>query len=312
MINPADLYELDSQQLLSIRAGRTVLQKQRVRDIVRIWNRPNGKAMVLVLGLEIQAAIHYALPVRILMYDALSYADQVDSASNSGAAHITTGKNGLKLKLTSGEFLSGFKKSDKLYPVITVTIYLGEEPWDAPLSIHEMLDDDEDLRKVVKDYSAYLIDPHEIKESSFKNFSTEIGDVLRVLKYRDRQYKEQVAAYIAANPDKIVNARVGELLLACGIQFAAEVKEKIKKGEDIPMCASIAELIRDGESRGEQKAKEMVEQTTVQNLINLMKNTGWKLPMAMDNLAIPKNMRSKYGKLVKAALAAQASVATVS
>lgn len=83
VINPADLHEVDSQQLLSIRTGRTVLQKQRVRDIVRIWVRPNGKTMVLVLGLEIQAAIHYALPVRILTYDALSYADQVDSASNS-------------------------------------------------------------------------------------------------------------------------------------------------------------------------------------------------------------------------------------
>lgn len=116
VINPADLHEVDSQQLLSIRTGRTVLQKQRVRDIVRIWVRPNGKTMVLVLGLEIQAAIHYALPVRILTYDALSYADQVDSASNSSTAHITAGKNGLKLKLTSGEFLSGFKKRRETLP----------------------------------------------------------------------------------------------------------------------------------------------------------------------------------------------------
>ena len=78
---------------------------------------------------------------------------------------------------------------------------------------------------------------------------------------------------------------------------------------------SITALIRDAEERGrqraerraEQKANEKVEQNTVQALINLMSNTGWKLPKAMDALAIPKNMRPKYGKLVKAALAVQES-----
>ena len=79
---------------------------------------------------------------------------------------------------------------------------------------------------------------------------------------------------------------------------------------------SITALIRDAEERGrqraDQRANEKVEQNTVQALIYLMKNTGWKLPKAKDVLAIPKNMRPKYGKLVKAALAVQASAAAAS
>ena len=196
VIDPADLYEIDSQQLLILRAGRALFQKQRIRDLVRVWIPPNRKPLVLILGLEIQAAIHYALPVRVMMYDALSYVDQVDLKSKSSQVHITADKDGLKIQLSSDEFLSGFQKGENFWPVITVTVYLGEKPWDAPLTVHEMLGNDEELCKVVRDYGAYLIDPHQMEESSFEGFSTEIGDALRVLKYRDEQYAEQVAAYI--------------------------------------------------------------------------------------------------------------------
>ena len=74
---------------------------------------------------------------------------------------------------------------------------------------------------------------------------------------------------------------------------------------------SITALIRDAEERGrqraEQRANEEIEQANVRFIISLMKHTGWNLPKAMDALAIPKNMRPKYGKLVKAALAVQES-----
>lgn len=39
---------------------------------------------------------------------------------------------------TDGEFLSGFWKTDRLIPVITLVIYLGSDSWDAPLSLKEM------------------------------------------------------------------------------------------------------------------------------------------------------------------------------
>lgn len=39
---------------------------------------------------------------------------------------------------TDGEFLSGFWRTDRLIPVITLVIYFGSEAWDAPLSLKEM------------------------------------------------------------------------------------------------------------------------------------------------------------------------------
>ena len=44
-----------------------------------------------------------------------------------------TAENGvLKIKLTNEEFLSGLRKGDKLIPIITAVVFLGDEPWDGP------------------------------------------------------------------------------------------------------------------------------------------------------------------------------------
>lgn len=46
-----------------------------------------------------------------------------------------------KLKgLSAGEYLYGFGKDRRLYPVVTFVLYGGKEDWDGPESLHEMLD----------------------------------------------------------------------------------------------------------------------------------------------------------------------------
>ena len=65
----------------------------------------------------------------------------------------------MKISLTRSEFLSGFRKGDKLMPVITAVIYFGAEEWDATMSIHEMLDVDEELLPFIPDYRINLIAP---------------------------------------------------------------------------------------------------------------------------------------------------------
>ena len=39
---------------------------------------------------------------------------------------------------SNDEYLSGFMKSDRLMPVVTLVIYFSAEDWDAPISIHTM------------------------------------------------------------------------------------------------------------------------------------------------------------------------------
>ena len=90
-----------------------------------------------------------------------------------------------KLYSDNNEFLSGLLKTDKLKPIITVVIYFGSKKWDAPRSLHEMLDADEETLKLVDNYHYHLIVPKEIKD--FSQFKTDLKYVLQVLKNADNE-----------------------------------------------------------------------------------------------------------------------------
>ena len=63
-----------------------------------------------------------------MVYDAMEYGSQVREAAT---------KHKKKKDFDNkDEFLSGFKKSDKLTPVITLTVYWGPDEWDAPSVIN--------------------------------------------------------------------------------------------------------------------------------------------------------------------------------
>ena len=94
-----------------------------------------------------------------------------------------------------GEFFSGFRKTDRLTPVITLVIHFGEKPWDGPLSLHEMMDiPDPAIKNLVSDYQIHLIDPARMTQEELEKFSTSLRDVLGFIKYsRD---KNQLSAFI--------------------------------------------------------------------------------------------------------------------
>lgn len=83
-IKPEQLRELDTAELSILpdadsrgkRNGRSV---QRYRDVLKsVSAMEDGRAAYLLLGIENQSAVHYAAPVKNLLYDALQYAGQVE------------------------------------------------------------------------------------------------------------------------------------------------------------------------------------------------------------------------------------------
>ena len=107
-------------------------QIQRIRDILKgAVIRSTGDCTYLILGVENQTEIHYAMPVRGMIYDALDYGRQVNTISKQHRVKSDFKK--------SAEFLSGFSADDYLTPVVTITVYWGSESWDALHSLHEMM-----------------------------------------------------------------------------------------------------------------------------------------------------------------------------
>lgn len=173
IIKPANLKPLDPTELAIIPEDFTDETVEKVRDLLKqCIVMQDNKATYLLLGIENQSDIHYALPVKNMNYDALNYGKQV-----SDIAKEHRKKKDLK---DSGEFLSGFTKEDKLKPIITLTIYFGAEAWDAPRSLKDMFEEiDESIMKFVEDYKVHLIVPNEIRD--FDKFATDFGKVMKYI-----------------------------------------------------------------------------------------------------------------------------------
>ena len=110
-----------------------------------------------VLGLENQEKLDYRLPLRVLGYEAGEYEHQ---AAEIYREIRRSGRNS-DTELSSGEYLYGFRKSDRLHPVITIILYYGEEEWDGSRDLHGILDFQdipEQIRQYVQNYRIHVID----------------------------------------------------------------------------------------------------------------------------------------------------------
>ena len=180
-IRPDDLRELDGEELLV--EEKKVLQ--RLRDVVKqVTVRQNEEAIYMIIGLENQTQVHYAMPVRTMVYDAMHYAGQVEEIrkqngrrwkqrkwNNSDNSGEQAGSRVEDRLLTSAEFLSGITKEDKLLPVITIVILYSSDPWDGPVSLYDMLaTKDPEILKYVQDYHIHLIAPGNMTDQQIRCF----------------------------------------------------------------------------------------------------------------------------------------------
>ena len=204
VIIPSSLKPVDTTEIITPYGNGAKTPIQKYRDNMKIWAAMyDEKAVYVLLGSENQSSIHYAMPVKDMLYDGINYAAQVDAARASYKG-FQFDEDGVRITYTSDEFLSGFHKNDKLIPVITAVIYFGAEEWDAPMSIHEMLDVDPALLPFIPDYKINLIAPSRIDEVDFTSrehegkFHTGFGTLMQVIKH---QNEKAVTDIIKKAPD---------------------------------------------------------------------------------------------------------------
>ena len=243
IIQPAQLREMDTTAItLPYGQDGRVSSVQKQRDIIKVVSAmTDGHCDYLLLAIEVQSELHYAMPPKNMLYDAMQYADQVSQTAK------THRKN--QDEASSGEFLSGFYKTDKLLPVITLTVYLDAAEWDAPRSLHEMLlVEDERLLPFIPDYKLNLITPADIDDTDFTKFHTELSPVLKYLKYSRSKDKlnevvhiDPVYRCLDRDSAEIINIVTGSNL-------------SIEEGkESIDMCQAIEEMRAESRAEGEAK-----------------------------------------------------------
>ncbi len=236
----------------------------------------------LLLAIENQSNIHYAIPVKNMVYDALQYAKQVEEAI---ASHRLSGDY---KGVSSDEYLSGFMRGDHLLPVVTLVVYFDSKEWDGPLSIHEMFSgQDARVLALIPDYKVNLIAPASIKDEDFGKFQSSLKEVLSFIKYaRDKDELKKVLdedesfRHLGRAEVNVLNACVG-------------AKIAVKEGEEaIDVCLAIEQM-------NEEAAQKERISTMFANIKSLMEKMGWSAEQSMDVLSVSDSDRKELWQLLK-------------
>lgn len=244
IVDPEKLKELDTTEIALPfgAAGEDAVQKY--RDVLKsAVVKEDGEAAYILLGIENQTEIHYAMPVRNLIYDALQYGKQV---ADIAAAHR---KQNSEKGHSRGEYLSGFYREDQITPVITLVVHFGANEWDGPLSLHDMMRvQNKNLLRFVPDYPIHLIDPAKLSAVDLEKFSTSLREVMGYIKYS--KDKTHLAEFVSGNPRMRIEANAARVIKAI-----TNTPMNIPEGDGvIDMCKAIEDMMNDSKTEGALEA----------------------------------------------------------
>lgn len=256
-----DLKEMDTRVNFGTGFARRMSGRRTVyRDLLR--RTPFGVNFAIV-GIENQEEIDYALPLRIMCYDAGEYERQ--------ASRIRKEVRKKHKGLSQGEYLYGFKKNSCLQPTVTFVLYYGEKEWDGARDIYGLLDFTDipkSLREKISNYQIHVIEVRKLPDTSM--FKTDVKQVFDFIRFSKDRHKlkelvmEDVSyAYLEEDAYDMVACYVEE-------NEMFRRKEKHKKGGKVNMCQGLREWIED--ERNEGKAEGRMEGKIEGNAETLIKS----------------------------------------
>jgi hypothetical protein len=280
-----------------IKKAKKLHSLQRTRDVAKRWCvKYDDRFTYVIMGIENQSAVSYVMPIRVMGYDLLGYASQINEIA------IT------KRCKTSSEFLSEIGPHDKINPVITLVIYFGDKTWDGPKSLYDMFEPgSEDILKYVSNYKINILTPEQILERG--------GAVKLHSDFR------QVVEFVAAKNDRNKLERILEnnknyslrqdtlmLLKSLGLPVLAEEEEignmgksKVKEDKTVNIWKAWTDNREEGRQEGRQEGvQEGISRGIMQSVDNVMKNVHMPLKEACDAIGITV---ADYNKAKESSLA---------
>ncbi len=221
-----------------------------------LWERGNTVDTVrlvvtgrgcLVAGIETQAEPDYAMPLRIMCYDAGTYGKR--------ASGIRRETRKSPEGLSPGEYLYGFRRESRLYPVITIVLYTGRE-WDGPRSLHGIPDFmglPEGTESPVPDYGLRLVEIRRLEDTGV--FRTDVRRVSDFIRYADD--KEKLRELTAGDPYYAsMEEDAYEVAAVCtDAAGLLRVRDHHRKKGKIDMCRAIEEMVAEGKAEGIREGK---------------------------------------------------------
>jgi hypothetical protein len=240
VIQPEELEDMDTENSTVLEHRGYAESMVASRDNIKIRKKATVYGVEFVLlGIEGQEHIHYAMPMRVMGYDYGSYKKQYDS--NAGKYKSAEG-------LTEDEYLSKMKRTDKLMPVITVVVYYGENSWDGATSLQEMLNVPEEMKPFVNDYKMNLIEARKNELVLHNMNNKNLFNLLEILLNTEQSPKEAKRRAIEYSQNHKVDKSVA-MAVAGAVNCKLDYNAIEWKGDDI-VCTVFEAERAEGEAKG--------------------------------------------------------------
>ena len=255
IIKADELEDIDTEESSILEHKEYAESIGAARDNVKIRKKSTiYNVEMVILGIEGQERIHYAMPMRVMGYDYGTYKKQYDD--NAAKYKSANG-------MSSDEYMSKMKKMDKFIPVITIVVYYGENPWDGALSLHEMLNIPKEVEPFVNDYKMHLIEARKNNLKLHNINNIDLFNLLEILLNKDEKLKETKEKAIQYASEHDVDKSV--IMTVAGAANCKMDYDMIAGKGSVDMCTVFEETRFEGRLEGrlegklEGRAEEIIE-----------------------------------------------------
>ena len=257
VVRSEDVLEKNAAVHGVFRRVREYFSVQKYRDLVR--KVVLGMDFVLV-GIENQDKVHYAMPIRVMVEDAAGYDEQMRRIRRE---HRRAGG------LEGAEFLSGFSREDRIRPVFTIVLYYGREPWDGARDLHSLMAYEglpEELKPLVNNYRIHVLELQRFGDLS--RFRTDLRQVFGFIQRAGDKDAEQVYTDENRTVFEALDEDAYDVIsVLTGSEELAAIKETYQTEEGkVNMCEAIRGMIEDGRKDGRKEGILEASRTAAKNL----------------------------------------------
>ena len=239
VIKPDELVDMDTEESTVFENKEYAESVAASRDNVKVRKKSTKYDVeFVILGMEGQEHIHYAMPMRVMGYDYGTYKKQYDD--NASRYKKAAG-------LSEDEYISRMKKTDRFIPVITIVVYYGEKEWDGAISLHGMLNIPEEMKIFVNDYKMHLVEARKNNLKLHNINNKDLFNLLGILLNRNGRLsdiREQAISY--ASEHKVEKSVIMTVAGAANCKLDYNMIER----RDADMCTVFEETRREGLAEG--------------------------------------------------------------
>jgi hypothetical protein len=236
------LIKEDELEVASVTTGyvfEDALRAQ-VRNVCKHWKKEN--VQLALLGIENQSDIDRDMPLRIIGYDGAAFRGQ--------------------LKVDKNQDGSFHRNHRSRYPVVSVVIYYGQNRWNRPLKLKDVLQVPEGLENFDSDYKINVMDLRRLRRETVDQFQSDfwfVADYFWQVEHT-RDYKPSLN--VISHIEEVLNLFRYALRDDC-----FRIENIVDEGEEVPR--NMCEVLDKVENRGIEKGK---IEGNAQTLVRLVEN----------------------------------------